>query len=141
MGLFTGKKGIIMGVVNEYSIAAGIAKVLHAEGAQLGFSHLPDKDGRDRMAKRVQKVADPLGVTFLRPCDVQVDSDITSFFGEVKQAFGSIDFLVHSIGYAPLDDLKCATLDASREGFKVAMDVSCYSFVAVAREAAKLMHD
>jgi enoyl-[acyl-carrier protein] reductase I len=141
MGLFTGKKGIIMGVVNEYSIATGIAKVLHAEGATLGFSHLPDKDGRDRMAKRVQRVAEPLGVAFVRPCDVQVESDIASFFAEVEDAFGTIDFLVHSIAYAPLEDIRCPTLEASREGFKTAMDVSVYSLIAVVREAAKLMPD
>ncbi len=139
MGLFTGKKGIIMGVVNEFSIAAGIAKTLHAEGATLGLSHLPDKDGRDRMAKRVQRVSDPLDVTFIKPCDVTLDGDIQRFFEEVKEHFGSIDFLVHSIAFAPLDDIRCPTLEATREGFKVAMDISVYSFIAVAREASKLM--
>lgn len=141
MGLFSGKRGIVMGVVNEYSIATGIAKFLHNEGAKLGFSHLPDKDERGRMAKRVQKVAEPLGVSFLRPCDVQHDQDITQFFDEVKKEFGTIDFLVHSIAFAPLEDIRCATLDASREGFKMAMDISVYSWIAVAREAAKLMPD
>jgi enoyl-[acyl-carrier protein] reductase I len=139
MGLFTGKKGIIMGVVNEYSIAAGIAKTLAEHGATIGFSHLPDKDGRDRMAKRVQRVAEPLGVSFIRPCDVAVDEDVTRFFAEVREHFGTIDFLVHSIAFAPLDDIRCPTLDATREGFRVAMDISVYSFIAVAREASKLM--
>lgn len=141
MGLFSGKKGIIMGVANEYSIAAGVARFLHAEGAKLGFSHLPDKEGRDRMAKRVQRVADPLGATFLRPCDVQEDGDIKSFFAEVKKEFGTIDFFVHSIAFAPLDDIRCATVDCTREGFKLAMDISAYSFIATSREAAQLMPD
>jgi enoyl-[acyl-carrier protein] reductase I len=141
MGLFTGKKGIVMGVANEFSIASGIAKVLAAEGATLGFNHLPDKEGRDRMAKRAAKVADPLGVKFVRPCDVTSEDDVKAFFGEVKAHFGHIDFFVHSIAYAPLEDIRCATIDASREGFKVAMDISVYSFIATAREAAKLMPD
>jgi enoyl-[acyl-carrier protein] reductase I len=141
MGLFAGKKGIIMGVANEFSIAAAVAKVLAAEGAQIGLNHLPDKDGRDRMAKRVHRVADPLGITFVKPCDVNQDDDIKKFFAEVKETFGTIDFLVHSIAYAPLEDIRCATVDASREGFKIAMDTSVYSFIAVAREAAPLMSE
>jgi enoyl-[acyl-carrier protein] reductase I len=139
MGLFTGKKGIIMGVANEYSIAAGVAKVLHDEGAKLGFNHLPDKEGRDRMAKRVQRVADPLGATFIKPCDVNNDQEVVEFFAKVKEEFGQIDFLVHSIAYAPLDDIRCSTIDVSREGFRIAMDTSVYSFIIAAREAAKLM--
>ncbi len=141
MGLFTGKKGIVMGVVNDLSLATGIAKVLHAEGAQLGFSHLPDKDERGRMAKRVQKVAEPMGVTFVSPCDVSVDSDVSDFFAAVQKEFGTIDFLVHSIAFAPIEDLRCATIDCSREGFKQAMDISVYSYIAVARAAAPLMAD
>ncbi len=141
MGLFTGKKGIILGVANEYSIASGIARVLHAEGAKLGFNHLPDKEGRDRMAKRVQRVTDPLGATFVRPCDMGNDADIVAFFEEVKKEFGTIDFLVHSIAFAPLDDIRCSTIDASREGFKIGMDISVYSLIAATREAAKLMPD
>lgn len=141
MGLFSGKKGVVMGVANEYSIATAVAKFLADEGAAMAFSHLPDKEGRDRMLKRVQRVAEPLGVTFLRPCDVNSDDDIKQFFAEVQKGFGNIDFFVHSIAYAPLDDIRCATIDASREGFRVAMDTSCYSFIATAREAAKLMQD
>lgn len=141
MGLFSGKKGIVMGVVNEYSIATGIAQTLVQEGARLGISHLPDKDGRDRMAKRAQRVAEPLGVTFSRPCDVAIDSDIERYFAEVASEFGNIDFLVHSIAFAPLEDLRCATLDCSRDGFRTAMDISVYSFIATARAAAKLMPD
>lgn len=141
MGLFTGKKGIVMGVANEYSIASGISKFLHAEGATLGFNHLPDKEGKDRMAKRVQRVADPLGATFVRACDVNVDSDVKAFFEEVKKEFGTIDFFVHSIAYAPIDDIRCSTIDVSRDGFKLAMESSVYSLICTAREAAKLMPD
>ena len=141
MGLFQGKKGIIMGVANEYSIAAGVAKFLKEEGAELGFSHLPDKEGRDRMKKRVLRVAEPLGATFVAPCDVTKDDDIAAFYKEVKEHFGNIDFMVHSIAFAPLDDIRCSTIDASREGFLTAMDISVYSLIACTREAAKLMPD
>lgn len=80
MGLFTGKKGVVMGVANEYSIAAGVAKYLAAEGAEMAFSHLPDKDGKTRMAKRVERVVNPLGAKLLRPCDVANDDDVVKFF-------------------------------------------------------------
>ena len=139
MKLFEGKKGIIMGVANDYSIAAGIAKYLTEQGATLGFSHLPDKEGRDRMEKRVRKVADPLGASFVIPCDVTSDEHIEAFFSQVREHFGAIDFLVHSIAFAPLEDIQCATIDASRKGFQIGMDISVYSFIAAARCAAKIM--
>ena len=139
MKLFEGKKGIIMGVANEYSIAAGIAKYLAEQGATLGFSHLPDKEGRDRMEKRVRRVADPIGAKLVIPCDVTSDEEIAKFFGAVQEHFGSIDFLVHSIAFAPLEDIQCATIDVSRPGFHIGMDISVYSFIATARAAAKLM--
>ena len=141
MGLFSGKRGIIMGVVNEYSLATGVAKYLVEQGAELGFSHLPDKDGRDRMAKRVQRVAEPLNVKFVRPCDVSIDDDITRFYSEVGESFGPIDFVLHSIAFAPLEDLRCPTIESSREGFRLGMDISVYSFIAVARAAAKVMNN
>jgi enoyl-[acyl-carrier protein] reductase I len=140
MGLFTGKKGIIMGVANEHSLASGVAEFLKKEGAEIGFSHLPDKEGGPaKMLRRVMRVAEPLGITFVRPCDVANDADVTRFFNEVKEEFGSIDFLVHSIAFAPLDDIRCATIDASRAGFLTAMDISVYSFIACARAAVPLM--
>lgn len=140
MGLLAGKRGIIMGVANEFSIAASIAEFVVREGATVGLSHLPDAPGAPpRMARRVMKVSDPLGIKFIQPCDVSSDVDIERFFDSVKEEFGSIDFLVHSIAYAPLDDIQCATVDASRGGFKMAMDISVYSFIAVSRAAARLM--
>lgn len=130
-----------MGVANEYSIAAGVAKVLAAEGATLGFSHLPDKEGRDRMEKRVRRVADPLGAQLVLPCDVTSDADIEAFFKAIGERFGKIDFLVHSIAFAPLEDIRCATVDATRDGFRIAMDISVYSFIAASKYAARLMGD
>jgi len=138
--MFEGKKGVIMGVANEYSIAAGIAKYLTEQGATLGFSHLPDKEGRDRMEKRVRRVADPLGANLVLPCDVTSDDDVESFFKAVHEQMGLIDFMVHSIAFAPLEDIQCATIDASRKGFQIGMDISVYSFIAAARGAAKIMN-
>jgi enoyl-[acyl-carrier protein] reductase I len=139
MGMFDGKKGVIMGIANEYSIAANVAQKLSAEGAELGFNHLPDKEGKDRMAKRLQRVTEPLNTKFGIPCDVTSDEDLDRFFARVKEEFGTIDFLVHSIAYAPIDDIKCRTADVSRAGFLEAMNISCYSLMAVAKRAEELM--
>lgn len=137
--LFAGKKGVIMGVANEHSLASGAAKFLSEQGAELAFSHLPDKDGRDRMEKRVRRVTDTLNTKLLLPCDVTSNDDIAAFFNKVGDAFGSIDFFVHSIAFAPLDDIRCPTVAASRQGFLDAMDISVYSFIATARAASELM--
>lgn len=141
MGMFEGKKGIIMGVANEYSIASYVAKKLSDEGAEIGFNHLPDKGDKDRMARRLKRVTDPLNTKFTRPCDVTNDEDLDRFFAQAKEEFGKIDFFVHSIAYAPIEDIKCKTVDVSRAGFAEAMDISVYSLMATARRAAELMND
>jgi enoyl-[acyl-carrier protein] reductase I len=141
MGLFEGKKGVIMGIANDHSIAAAIAQYLHKEGAQIAYNHLPDKDERAKMERRVRKVVDVLDPKLVMPCDVTSDEDIKKFFAAVKDKLGNIDFLVHSIAFAPVEDIRNNTLNASREGFKVAMDISVYSMIAVAREAAAIMND
>jgi len=135
MGLFTGKKGLILGVANDFSIAASITQKLHAEGAELGFTHLPG----DKMVRRVRRVTDPIGAKLLIPCDVQKDEDVAQAFSQARETFGTLDFVLHSIAFAPMDDLKCPFLNASREGFKTGMDVSVYSLAIVARHAAELM--
>jgi len=137
--LFQGKKGVIMGVANQMSIAASVAQFLHSQGAQLAFSHLPDKDDRGRNEARVRRVTDALNPVLLKPCDVGNDEDIKNFFAAVKETMGSIDFFVHSIAFAPTEDLKQKTVDVSRAGFKLAMDISVYSFISCARAAAELM--
>ena len=141
MKLFEGKKGIIMGLVNDHSLAWAISSFLIEQGAQLGFSHLPDKEGRDRMERRVRKLVDPLGSKLVFPCDVSKDDDIKKFFGAVGETYGKVDFLVHSIAFAPLDDIRCPTLEASRAGFQMAMDISVYSLIAVARAASQVLND
>lgn len=141
MGLFTGKKGIIMGVANDHSIATGVAKALHEEGAVIGFSHLPDADERGRMEARVRKAVDGLSPAFVAPCDVTSEESIAKFFATVKEQFGKIDFFVHSIAFGAMEDLRGSTLNASRKGFLQAMDISAYSFMITAKHAAELMTD
>jgi enoyl-[acyl-carrier protein] reductase I len=135
MGMFAGKKGMVLGVANDFSIAWAITRKLLDEGAEIGFTHLPG----DKMERRVRKLVDPIGAKLLVPCDVQKDEDVARTFDQAGQTFGSLDFVLHSIAFAPLDDIKCSYVDCSREGFKTAMDVSVYSLVAVARQAAKVM--
>ena len=128
MGLFSGKKGLVLGVANDFSIAWAITQKLLAEGADVGFTHLPG----DKMERRVRKLAEPIGARLIVPCDVQKDDDVARAFDKAGETFGGLDFVLHSIAFAPIDDLKCSYVDCSREGFKTAMDVSVYSLVAVA---------
>ena len=103
MGLFSGKKGLVLGVANDFSIAWAISQKLLDEGAELGFTHLPG----DKMERRVRKLADPIGAKLITPCDVQKDEDIARVFAEAGETYGSLDFVLHSIAFAPIDDLKC----------------------------------
>ena len=135
MGLFTGKKGLVLGVVNDFSIAWAISQKLLAEGAEVGFTHLPG----EKMERRVRKVVEPTGTKFIAPCDVSKDEDIDRAFAAAAEVYGAFDFVLHSIAFAPIEDLKCPFVEASREGFKTAMDVSVYSLAAVARRAAAHM--
>jgi enoyl-[acyl-carrier protein] reductase I len=135
MGLFTGKKGLVLGVANDYSIAWAISQKLLEQGAEIGFTHLPG----DKMERRVRKLADPIGAKLITPCDVQNDEDIARVFAEARATYGALDFVLHSIAFAPLDDIRCNFVDASREGFKTAMEISVYSLAIVARHAAASM--
>ena len=135
MGLFTGKKGVVLGVANDFSIAWAISRKLLDEGAEVGFTHLPG----DKMERRVRKLAEPAGAKLITSCDVQKDDDVARVFQEAGEVYGSIDFVLHSIAFAPLDDIKKPFVTASREGFKTAMDVSVYSLAIVSRHAAEIM--
>ncbi|WP_165226515.1 enoyl-ACP reductase FabI [Aquisphaera insulae] len=135
MGIFSGKKGLVLGVANDYSIAWAIAQKLIEQGAEVGFTHLPG----DKMERRVRKLTDPIGAKLLVPCDVQKDEDVAAAFDRAGEAFGSLDFVLHSIAFAPINDIKCPYAECSREGFKTAMDISVYSLVIVARNAARYM--
>jgi enoyl-[acyl-carrier protein] reductase I len=135
-----GKRGLVFGVANDHSIAWAIAERLHAEGAELGFTHLPDKDpAAPKMERRVRKLAEPIGAKLITPCNVQLDDDLDRVFAEAKATFGTLDFVVHSIAYAPIDDLKGPVYGCSRDGFKQSMDISVYSLMAVCRRARELM--
>jgi enoyl-[acyl-carrier protein] reductase I len=142
MGRFDGLKGLVLGVANDHSIAWSIAKEILAEGGRIGFSHLPDRpdDERQRNRRRVAQLTDPEpNAAFLMPMDVGRDDQIAAVVDRAREEFGSIDFLVHSIAYAPLEDLKGETTNCSREGFRTAMETSAYSLLAVGRYARKIL--
>lgn len=134
MGLMTGKRGMIFGVANNMSIAWGIAQQLRAEGATLGFTYL-----NESLEKRVRPLAESLDAELILPCDVSSDADIEAVFEEVGKAWGELDFVVHAVAFANREDLKHSFCQTSREGFKLAMDISAYSLVAVTRYAVPLM--
>ena len=142
MGLFEGKKGLVVGVANDHSIAWAIADYVMREGGECGFTHLPDRpdDKRQRNRRRVALLTDPAErAKFLVPCDVNDDAQIREAIAHTAGEFGKIDFLVHSVAYAPLEDLKCDTVDASREGFRLAMESSAYSLIALVQAAKEIL--
>ena len=144
MGYFDGKKGLILGVANERSIAWAIAKEIMDQGGVCGFSHLPDKpeDDKKKNRRRVSLCTDqyPQAVKFLEPLDVSKDQDITAIMSKAEAEFGKLDFLLHSIAFASLDDLRRDTIETSREGFKMAMEISAYSLIAVTNAARKILN-
>jgi enoyl-[acyl-carrier protein] reductase I len=128
MGLLTGKTAIIFGVANKRSIAWGIAQAFHKQGAQLGFSYAGDV-----LARRVHPLAESMGVSFVESCDVASDLEIQRVAQKTAETFGEIDILVHSIGFANREELQGPFYNTSREGFHLAMDISVYSFTALAQ--------
>ena len=144
MGLFEGKKGLILGVANDHSLAWAIAQQVMAEGAVCGFSHLPDRadDERQRNRRRVSQLTDATpSAKFLVPLDVSKDADIAGVMEETKKTFGKIDFLLHSIAHASLEDLKRDTVETSRNGFLMAMEISVYSLIATVNAARPILND
>lgn len=139
---FQGKKGLILGVANDHSIAWAIARQIMESGGECGFTHLPDRpdDPRQRNRRRVAKLTDQYeAAKFLLPMDAQNDDHIRSLFRHTQETFGKIDFLLHSIAFADRDDLGKDTVETSREGFKLAMDVSVYTLIACTNAAKELM--
>ena len=130
MGLLEGKTALIFGVANDHSIAWGIARALHDEGATVGFSSV-----ESLIERRVRPLAESIGSTFIEPCDVQDDDQIRAVFAKWGEQHESLDILVHALAFAKREDLEGAFVDTSREGFAVALDVSAYSLVALTREA------
>jgi enoyl-[acyl-carrier protein] reductase I len=134
MRLLEGKKALIFGIANKNSIAWGIAQEFHKHGAEIGFSY-----GIPQLERRVRPLAEQIGVDFVEMCNVASDDDIAAVFQKAADRFGTIDILVHAIGYAEREDLKGRFVDTSREGFKTAMDISAFSLVALAKAARPLM--
>jgi len=136
MGLLEGRRALIFGVANDHSIAWGIAKALHDQGAEVGFSSI-----EMLIDKRVRPLAESIGSTFVEACDVQDDEQIARVFASWAERYESLDVLVHALAFARREDLDGRFLDTSRDGFRLALDVSAYSLVALARAAAPHMTD
>ena len=134
MSILQGKKGLVIGVANNRSIAWGIAEAAKKQGADLAFTYL-----NEALEKRVRPLAEKVGSNLIIPCDVQKDEDIDNVFAIVKEHWGELDFIVHSVAFANGDDLKQGFSDTSRAGFSLAMDISAYSLVAVAQRAKHIM--
>ncbi len=134
--IMAGKRGLIMGVANDHSIAWGIAKTLAAHGAELAFTYQGEAFGR-----RVKPLAESLGSSMLLPCDVEDLESVDSVFEALKQEWGKIDFLVHAIGFSDKNELKGLYADTSRDNFSKTMVISCFSFTELAKRASELMTD
>ncbi|MGR3365664.1 MAG: enoyl-ACP reductase FabI [Maritimibacter harenae] len=133
-GLMEGKRGLIMGLANDKSIAWGIARACAEAGAELAFSYQGEQ-----MKKRVLPLAEQLGSSFVVPCDVSEEESIDALFAKLEEEWGTIDFIVHAIGFSDKSQLRGRYADTTRDNFTMTMDISVYSFTAVARRAAALM--
>ena len=132
--LMAGRRGLIMGVANDRSLAWGIASACAAQGAELAFTFQGDA-----MAKRVKPLAESVGASLVMPCDVSRDDSIDAVFAEVGEAWGRVDFLVHAIAHSDKSELSGLYLQTSRDNFLKSLEISCYSFTAVAQRAVPLM--
>jgi enoyl-[acyl-carrier protein] reductase I len=133
-GIMAGKRGIVMGVANNHSIAWGIAKALHGEGATLGLTFQNDQFGR-----RVRPLAAEVGAAFLEPCDVEDLATVDSVFEAARRAWGRLDFFVHAVAFSDKNELKGRYADTTRANFSRTMLISCFSFTECAKRAAALM--
>ena len=134
MSLLKGKKGLIMGVANDKSIAWGIAKKLSEQGAELAFTYLGDT-----LKKRVVPLAESIKSSYTLNCDVEKKEDIIKIFNEIKSKWGNLDFVVHAIAFSDRSELSGEYLNTSRENFLKSMLISCFSFTEIAKEASKIM--
>lgn len=142
--MFDGKKGLILGVANDRSIAWAIAQQIMKQGGECGFTHLPDRpdDERRKNHRRVNKCIQGFDAAkFLVPMNATSDDDIAAVMQKAKDEFGTIDFLLHSIAFASIDDIKNPTIQCSRDGFKMAMEISAYSLLAVTNAAQDILND
>ena len=135
-GLLAGKKGLIMGVANDRSLAWGIARSAAQHGADLAFSYQGEA-----LERRVRPLAASVNSDFLIPCDVTDDASLTALFDSIRERWGQLDFLVHGIAFSDKEQLKGRYADTTRENFRRTMDISCFSFTDAARRAAAMMPD
>ena len=131
-GIMNGKRGIVMGVANDRSIAWGIAEAVAKQGAEIAFTYQGDA-----LEKRVKPLAEKVSSSIIIPCDVSSDEAIDETFNLLKEKWDTIDFVVHAIAYSDKEELKGEYVDTTRENFYKTMDISVYSFTAVAQRAAK----
>jgi enoyl-[acyl-carrier protein] reductase I len=135
-GLMKGKRGLVMGVANDHSIAWAIAKSLHAQEAELAFTYQGDAFG-----KRLEPLAASVGADVLIPCDVEDIASVDNVFAVLKEKWGKIDFLVHAIAFSDKNELKGRYADTTRDNFIRTMIISCFSFTEIAKRAAEIMPD
>ncbi|HEX4370562.1 MAG TPA: enoyl-ACP reductase FabI [Rhizomicrobium sp.] len=133
-GFMAGKRGLIMGVANDHSIAWGIAQMMASQGAELAFTYQGEAQ-----CKRLKPLAASIGSQIMLPGDVEKDEELDAVFARIKQEWGTLDFLVHAIAFSDAKELKGRYVDTTRANFLRSLDISCYSFTAVARRAAQLM--
>ena len=135
MGILTGKKAIIFGIASKRSIAYGIAKSFHEQGAEIALTYQNDK-----LKSRVEDAASEFESTLVFPCDASSDSDIEQVFTDLASHWNEVDIIIHSIGFAPANELDGAMINCTtREGFKIAHDISSYSFIEIAKASQKLL--
>lgn len=133
-GLMAGKRGLVMGVANDRSIAWGIARAVAAQGAELAFTYQGEA-----LEKRVRPLAEQVGAQLVLACDVAEDASLDATFEAIDTAWGGLDFVVHAVAFSDKDELKGGYVDTSRKNFAVTLDISCYSFTAVCQRAVPLM--
>nr|WP_298796024.1 enoyl-ACP reductase FabI [uncultured Acetobacter sp.] len=134
--LMQGKRGLVMGVANDRSIAWGIAQAVAAQGGEMAFTYQGEALG-----KRVKPLAESIGATLVLPCDVTDEAALDELFATLEREWGKLDFVVHAIGWADKQFLRGRYVDTPREAFLTAMDISCFSFTSVAQRASALMKD
>ncbi|MCQ2739861.1 MAG: enoyl-ACP reductase [bacterium] len=136
MGLMTGKKGVIFGVSNKHGIAYGIAEQLYKEGADIAFTY-----AGDAMEKRVRPIAEEMNSKLIMTCDVTKENEIESVFKECERVYGKLDFVIHAVAFAPKDALMGRFIDTTKEEWDIAMGVSAYSLISVAKYAETIMSE
>ncbi len=134
--LMAGKRGLVLGVANNRSIAWGICKACHAQGAEMALTYQGDA-----LKKRVVPLAESIGSTLILPCDVTDTASLDAVFDEIKKAWGELDFVVHAIAFSDKDELDGRYVDTTEDNFEKTLSISCYSFTAIAQRAEKLMSE